>query len=61
MIYENIVKYANKKNLSIREVEILAGLGNGTVGNWRTKSPTVDKLRRVAKVLGISISTLLKE
>lgn len=61
MLYENIVSLCNKKNYSVRKLEIKAGLGNGTIGKWKTKKPTVENLQKVAKVLGVSMSTLLKE
>lgn len=61
MIYSNIKEIADKKGLTIQEIEIRAGLTNGIIGKWRNRSPRVDNLMAVAKVLGVSITRLLKE
>lgn len=45
--------------MSVCALEKAAGLGNGTIGGWRTGSPTVDKLQAVAKVLDVKVSKLL--
>lgn len=59
MYYELIKEICDKKNLTICTVENRAGLGNGTIRKWKVYTPTVDKLQRVAKVLGVSISRLI--
>ena len=61
MIYTNIKALADKKGLSIAEIEKRAGLGNGTIGKWREAKPLADSLAKVAKVLNVSINTLVKE
>ena len=61
MIFETVKELANSKGLSIRVVERKAGIGNGTINNWRTSSPTVEKLEKVAQVLGVPIATLIQE
>ncbi len=60
MIYENIQTIASSKSMKIAEVEKRAGLSNGTIGKWRDSVPKVDSLIKVAKVLGVSLSTLTK-
>ena len=60
-IVENIRKYADKRNISISELEKKANLGNGTIGRWKNSSPSVSKLKQVADALGVSLNTLLKE
>lgn len=61
MIYDNIVAIAKKRGLSLRKVENMAGLSSGAIGKWKTKSPQVNNLLAVAKVLKVSVNTLLKE
>lgn len=61
MIYDNIKAIADKKGISIKEIEKRANLGNGIIGKWRKASPTLDKLTAVADVLGVSVARLLKE
>jgi len=61
MIFDNIKRITDAKNISIRTLETEAGLANGTVGKWRTSNPTIDNLMAVAKVLGVALTELLKE
>lgn len=61
MIFDNIKRITDAKNISIRTLETEAGLANGTVGKWRTSKPTIDNLMSVAKVLGVALTDLLKE
>lgn len=61
MIFDNIKRITDAKNISIRTLETEAGLANGTVGKWRTSNPTIDNLMAVARVLGVALTELLKE
>lgn len=63
MVYENIEKMCEKKGISISALEKRAGLGNGTIGKWKSGdvSPTIDSLCAVANALGIEVTKLLKE
>lgn len=60
MIFNNIEAIAKKRNMTIRQVEIKAGLSNGSIGKWKTRSPHVNNLLAVAKALNVSVNTLLK-
>lgn len=60
MIYENVVKIATKKGMSLAEVEEKAGLGQSAISKWKKSTPTVRSLKKVADALGCSVSTLLK-
>ena len=60
MIYDNIKAIADKKGMSIAEIEKKAQIGNGIIGKWKESIPNVDSLVKVAKVLNVSISTLTK-
>lgn len=63
MIYENIKTICEKKSISISALEEKAGLGNGTIGKWKSGdvSPTIDSLCAVANALGIEVTKLLKK
>lgn len=61
MIFEKIQSVAMEKGLSIAEVERRANIGNGTISKWKTSSPSVDNLNKVAKVLDVDINTLMPE
>ena len=60
MIYDNIKSLADKKGMSIAEIEKKAQIGNGIIGKWRESAPNVDSLVKVAKVLNVSVNTLVK-
>jgi transcriptional regulator with XRE-family HTH domain len=55
-----IVKYlAEKNHLSLTEVNDKAGLGTGSIYNWKTKVPSINNLKKVAKVLHTTPGYLL--
>ena len=60
MIYDNIKAIADKKGLTIAEIEKKAKIGNGIIGKWRESKPNVDSLVKVAQVLNVSVNTLIK-
>ena len=61
MIYDNILAIAKKKGLSLRKIEIAAGLSSGAIGKWESRGRGVDNLMAVAKVLKVSLNTLVKD
>lgn len=61
MIFEKIQTVAMEKGLSIAEVERRANIGNGTISKWKTSSPSVDNLNKVAKALDVDINNLMPE
>ena len=60
MIYENVKRLADKKGISLKQLEVKAGVGNGIIGKWRESSPTVDSIKAVADALGVKVADLLK-
>lgn len=61
MIYDNVCRLAEKRGLTIQQLEKKAGLGNGVVCKWRTYTPRVRTLKAVADALGVTVNTLLRE
>lgn len=61
MLYQNIKKIAKAKGISVRRIELRTGLTLGSIYGWDKKIPSVDKVAKVAKYLGVSIEELLKE
>ena len=59
-LYNNVKKIADRKGFSIREVERMAKIGNGSIRRWETQSPSVNNLMKVAKALGVDPERLLK-
>lgn len=61
MLYSKIKAICKDKNISVAAVERESGLSNGTISKWNDVSPTVGNLTAVAKTLGISVATLMKD
>lgn len=61
MIYGNIEKLAKEKGISISKLENECGLGNKTIRLWKTSSPTIANLQKVADYFGVPIEYFLKE
>lgn len=61
MIFEAISRWCEKKNITIKQLEKKAGLKNGAIGKWKTCSPTLKNLEKVADALGLSVNTLIRE
>lgn len=56
-----IKELANEKNMSLKKLEAVSGISNGTIRKWSDADARVDKLHRVANSLGTSIEELLKK
>lgn len=50
---------ANARGLSLTNLEITLGLGNGTISRWNKSSPNSDKLVKVADFFHVSTDYLL--
>lgn len=60
-IYENILEIAEKKKISISQLERDSGIAKGTISKWKTSSPSVINLKSVADNLGVTVNRLIKE
>lgn len=60
MIFDKIHALCKKKKISIHALEKTVKLGGGTIHTWRTSSPSVEKLKRVADYFGVSVDYFLK-
>lgn len=58
---EEIRKRASAKRITIAELERAAELGRSTILRWDRTSPSVNKVQRVASVLGCTVDDLLRE
>lgn len=61
MVYDNICRIAEKKNISVQRLEKKAGLGNGAICKWKNSSPSLQNLEKVANALGVSVAYLIRE
>ena len=60
MLYENVLELANKKGISISEVERRANISKGTISKWRTSNPRISSLKSVADVFGVTVNRLMR-
>ena len=51
MYYDTIKRICDDKGISIRALEMKAGIGNGIVGKWKKSDPSMSNLKKVAEAL----------
>jgi transcriptional regulator with XRE-family HTH domain len=60
MIFENIQRIAQEKNLTIQSIEKGCGLSGGIISKWKeSNNPKIDNLKKVADFLGVTIEQLI--
>ena len=57
-LVEGIRHLCKQNGLSLTKLEAVLGFGNGTIGRWKTASPTYDKLAAVADYFDVSVKYL---
>lgn len=61
MIADKIKDLCKDRNLSVRELERRAGLGDNSISKWNRSSPTLSSLAKVASVLEVSVPELIEQ
>lgn len=63
MVYNKVIEYCNKNNLSICAFEQKCGIGNGTVAKWKEKNyePSIPTLQKIVNATKIPIEEWLKD
>lgn len=61
MLYDNIKKIAEEKNIPIYKIESDCGYESGAMCKWNKSSPNAKRLKIVADYLGTTVDELLKE
>lgn len=56
---ERIKELAKKRGLNLKSTAKQAGLSENAIYKWNTQTPSTDKLKAVADVLGVSVDYLL--
>lgn len=59
MLYQRIEKICEEKQTNITKLERECGLANATIRRWKTASPSVDNLMKVADKLGVTLDYLV--
>ena len=60
-LFETIKKLAKEKGMSLLQVNEKAGLGKMSIYNWKNKTPSINALKKVAKVLNTNVNDLINE
>ncbi|KAF0468583.1 helix-turn-helix domain-containing protein [Pediococcus pentosaceus] len=58
-MFDRVKKISKKRGLSLAQLNEKAGFKPNVIYSWKTKSPSIDKVEAVAKVLGVSVDYLL--
>ena len=58
-LYENVRKAANAKGYSINRLEKELGFARSYIGKFKTITPSVDKIQKIADFLGVSTDYLM--
>jgi transcriptional regulator with XRE-family HTH domain len=61
LLFDKIKALAEKKGVSIYRLEKEAELSKSSICKWNDNIPSVDKIQKVAKLLGVTVDSLLKE
>lgn len=61
MLATKIRSLCRERGISITDLEKKADLGKNTIYYWNDIEPGVEKVKRVADVLGVTVDELLRE
>lgn len=61
MVFEKIEKLAKEKGITIKDIERDLELGNGTIRRWKKSSPSLKKIAKVAKYLGVTVDYFVEK
>ena len=59
-IYENIKSKCYEKGLSVMSLENELGFSRSSICKWDVNTPGIDKVKKVADILGCTVDDLLK-
>lgn len=59
-LLKNIRNISKKKKIPLYVIEEKAGIAKGSISKWNDVIPSVEKVSKVAEVLGVTVNTLLK-
>ena len=59
MLFDNVSALCESRGITIAKLETETGLGNATVRGWKTATPNVATLKKVADYFGVTIDALL--
>lgn len=57
--YEKVMRLIKKKHPKMREFEREAHIGHATIPKWKTHSPNIKSLRKIADYFNVDVSELI--
>lgn len=60
-ILMKVKKVSKKKSISIAELERKSNMAANSIYSWNKKTPSIDKVKKVAEVLGVTIDFLTSD
>ena len=61
MIVEKIKALCKREGVTVKALEEICNLSNGSIRKWDESKPSVDKIARVASFFGVTIDELIRE
>lgn len=58
-MFDRVKEVSKKRGLSLAQLNEKAGFKQNVIYSWKTKTPSIDKVEAVSKVLGVSVDYLL--
>lgn len=58
-VFDRTKEISKKRGLSLQQVATKAGIGINSIYQWKTQTPGIDRLTKVAEVLNVSVDYLL--
>lgn len=58
-LFENVKNAVDASGMTIKELERIAGLSNGSIAKWKESAPRIDNLVRVARTLNVDVNDLI--
>ena len=61
MLYEAVLKLCKENNMTVSALERELKLSNATIRRWKTASPTIANVMKVANFFGVTIDDLVND
>lgn len=58
-LYDNVVKFAKRRGMSITELAERAGMTSTALYKWQYQTPSLEKVKKVADILNVPIDELI--
>lgn len=59
-MYSTIKVIAKERGISIRQIEHMLGISQGSICKWDKVNPSCDKVVGVARILGVTVEDIVR-